>query len=344
MMEHSRPVVKDGNWACPEPKCSKINTVSRSTCETCGRSKPRQKSKGSHEIGKEAAEKSKGLFSAEDWSCSKCGNINWSRRSTCNICNAPKHGEVEARTGYGGGYMDRQEIEYVKRANDDDEEYDEFGRKKKKDNNDDKEENDEEDEEEEDGSDLSKYKLDEDEDLSSPKKKRNGATTNSPVVKKRKRSASRSRSRSSSGSKSRSASNSSSSSRSRSPRVVAAAGRRVVARRRLFAVRRRRAAHRRLVRLVQKVRRQNVVNNAGPGPDRDRMIEKVVDTTRIPATAAAVNHAEPAKIIRDRDLEEEAAVKNKIVVASITCYVFQKDHSETCLCKPYHLFRFLSIN
>ena len=30
-------------------------------------------------IGKQAAEKSKGLFSAEDWQCGKCGNINWAR-------------------------------------------------------------------------------------------------------------------------------------------------------------------------------------------------------------------------------------------------------------------------
>lgn len=31
------------------------------------------------EIGKAAAEKSRGLFSAEDWECGKCGNVNWAR-------------------------------------------------------------------------------------------------------------------------------------------------------------------------------------------------------------------------------------------------------------------------
>ena len=51
------------------------------------------------EIGKNAAEKSGGLFSAEDWACTKCGNVNWARRSTCNVCNAPKFADVEERTG-----------------------------------------------------------------------------------------------------------------------------------------------------------------------------------------------------------------------------------------------------
>lgn len=46
------------------------------------------------EIGKAAAEKSRGLFSADDWQCNKCGNVNWARRQQCNVCNAPKFGEV----------------------------------------------------------------------------------------------------------------------------------------------------------------------------------------------------------------------------------------------------------
>jgi hypothetical protein len=47
------------------------------------------------EIGKNAAEKSKGLFAAEDWQCSKCGNVNWARRGTCNgKSTQPKHYEL----------------------------------------------------------------------------------------------------------------------------------------------------------------------------------------------------------------------------------------------------------
>lgn len=47
------------------------------------------------------------------------------------MCNAPKFGEIEERTGYGGGYNDRGVVEYKERRDDDDE-YDEFGRRKKK--------------------------------------------------------------------------------------------------------------------------------------------------------------------------------------------------------------------
>ncbi|KAF2351612.1 Zinc finger RanBP2-type, partial [Trinorchestia longiramus] len=83
------------------------------------------------EIGKAAAEKSHGLFSADDWQCNKCGNVNWARRGTCNLCNAPKVGEVEERTGYGGGFNERTGVEYVQREDSDDE-FDEFGRRKKK--------------------------------------------------------------------------------------------------------------------------------------------------------------------------------------------------------------------
>lgn len=40
------------------------------------------------------------------------------------MCNAPKWGEVEERTGYGGGYNDRGVVEYIEH-NESDDEYDE---------------------------------------------------------------------------------------------------------------------------------------------------------------------------------------------------------------------------
>ncbi|CAJ0606333.1 unnamed protein product, partial [Cylicocyclus nassatus] len=126
----SRRILKEGEWACTDPKCAQVNAEYRNSCESCGKSKPRSKNRVGKEIGKEMADKSKGLFAAEDWVCSKCGNVNWARRKTCNVCNAPKLADLEKRTGYGGGFNDRQDIEYIKRDLDD--EFDEFGRKKKK--------------------------------------------------------------------------------------------------------------------------------------------------------------------------------------------------------------------
>ncbi|CAG5864368.1 unnamed protein product [Menidia menidia] len=171
--------VSDGDWICPDKKCGNVNFARRTSCNRCGREKTteaKMMKAGGTEIGKTLAEKSRGLFSANDWQCKTCGNVNWARRSECNMCNTPKYAKLEERTGYGGGFNERENVEYIEREESDGE-YDEFGRKKKKfrgksnSTSSSKEvekkpvpkEEEEEEEEEEEG-DVSKYKLDDDDE------------------------------------------------------------------------------------------------------------------------------------------------------------------------------------
>lgn len=198
----------DGDWVCDDAGCGNVNFARRSNCNRCGNEKKEKKTKKmGQEIGAGAAEKSKGLFSAEDWQCSKCGNVNWARRSTCNVCNGPKFGEVEERTGLGGGFNERGIVEYKENIVEDDE-YDVYGRKKKKKSGEkvnevkksvvsyEDDDEDEEDDDDDEG-DLSKYDLwGDDDDKKDAKADADSPEKNGNTKRKKSRSSSRSRSRS----------------------------------------------------------------------------------------------------------------------------------------------------
>ncbi|KAK4468277.1 hypothetical protein MN116_008430 [Schistosoma mekongi] len=120
------------DWVCSDPKCKNVNFAKRDKCNRCD--KPRKfgpPASSGLEVGKQLAEKSKGLFSPDDWICKTCGNINWARRNTCNVCNGSKIDIQGERTGYGGGFMERDEVVEYRERRDSDDEFDEFGRKKK---------------------------------------------------------------------------------------------------------------------------------------------------------------------------------------------------------------------
>ncbi|KAK4766148.1 hypothetical protein SAY87_007790 [Trapa incisa] len=145
---------QDGDWSCPNTSCSNVNFAFRGVCNRCGTARPAGGGGGSHgggrgrgrgadsgTGGRSAAGAPAGLFGPNDWPCPMCGNINWAKRTKCNICNTnkPGHNEGGVRGGRAGGYkeLDEEEIEETRRRRreadeDDGEMYDEFGNLKKK--------------------------------------------------------------------------------------------------------------------------------------------------------------------------------------------------------------------
>uniref|UniRef100_A0A5B7A261 Putative transcription initiation factor TFIID subunit 15 n=1 Tax=Davidia involucrata TaxID=16924 RepID=A0A5B7A261_DAVIN len=146
---------QDGDWLCLNTSCSNVNFAFRGVCNRCGSARPagasgsgagaggRGRGRGGHDSGGPGrpAGGPTGLFGPNDWSCPMCANINWAKRTKCNICNTnkPGHNEGGVRGGRGGGYkeLDEEEIEETRRRRreaeeDDGELYDEFGNLKKK--------------------------------------------------------------------------------------------------------------------------------------------------------------------------------------------------------------------
>ncbi|XP_044947245.1 transcription initiation factor TFIID subunit 15 isoform X2 [Hordeum vulgare subsp. vulgare] len=147
---------QDGDWMCPNTSCGNVNFAFRGVCNRCGASRPagvsgsgggggRGRGRGSDDArGSRAAAAvggPPGLFGPNDWPCTMCGNVNWAKRTKCNVCNTsrPGHNEGGVRGGRGGGFkeLDEEELEEVRRRRkeaeeDDGEMYDEFGNLKKK--------------------------------------------------------------------------------------------------------------------------------------------------------------------------------------------------------------------
>ncbi|CAM6086054.1 unnamed protein product [Calypogeia fissa] len=146
---------QEGDWPCPNPSCANINFAFRGVCNRCGTARPSGGAGGGGGAGsgrgrgRGAPDAARGrgpggppgLFGPNDWNCPMCGNINWAKRTKCNICNTtkPGHNEGGVREGRAGGYkeFDEAEIEETRRRRkeleeDDGEMYDEFGTLKKK--------------------------------------------------------------------------------------------------------------------------------------------------------------------------------------------------------------------
>ncbi|KAK4261948.1 hypothetical protein QN277_004876 [Acacia crassicarpa] len=142
---------QEGDWLCLNTSCSNVNFAFRGACNRCGSARPagaagvagaggRGRGRTGQDSGGIGRPVGGGLFGPNDWPCPMCGNINWAKRTKCNICNTnkPGHNEGGVRGGRAGGYkeLDEEEIEETKRrrreAEDDGELYDEFGNLKKK--------------------------------------------------------------------------------------------------------------------------------------------------------------------------------------------------------------------
>ncbi len=87
-------------------------------------------------VGTKSVSGPPGLFKTTDWTCALCGNVNWERRTTCNICQHSKpalaNDDKEKRDGAGGGFNERQNRVATLRAGIDVDGYDDFGQKKKR--------------------------------------------------------------------------------------------------------------------------------------------------------------------------------------------------------------------
>ncbi|CAH0487219.1 unnamed protein product [Peronospora farinosa] len=129
-------MLSDGDWPCPNTSCSNVNFARRTVCNRC--QTPRSEVIGGDKFKPKEGTDLRGppgLFQSGDWTCNTCGNINWERRSECNMCKSSKPGMPgldEKRDGAGGGFNERQQRVASAKKEVGEDGYDDFGVRKKK--------------------------------------------------------------------------------------------------------------------------------------------------------------------------------------------------------------------
>ncbi|KAL1455472.1 hypothetical protein WDU94_009563, partial [Cyamophila willieti] len=78
------------DWVCSDPLCGNVNYHWRRVCNKCRTNRDEHVPPMVKVIGRNAADKSEGIFKAQDWQCKSCGNVNWARRQSCNRCHTSK--------------------------------------------------------------------------------------------------------------------------------------------------------------------------------------------------------------------------------------------------------------